>query len=670
MATYTNIVNTNPVTPSDVSYQSYNFYGELELNWPQALIDSPNLVANFIDIDCSLPIATIQTAASNVLTITLQAGHTLPDFFEVGSSLQLGGVSTTYTASQTNGYTPTLLNNWNPTVFPTYNAATIISSLISATSFSVELVGALLNAGSTPIAPAPPAAASTKYTVTFPNDPLGNNAYVFTANSEVVIEDATNVGGVDINGGPYTVDSVIAPTDSNFTITGATASVSGISGGGSLASVVPHSTGAMATPINNAGLYFANITNVITMPPANQVSVGQSVIFNNKGAASVSIVDNAGVDIIDVASGACVLLVLNDNSAVAPTGAWTAITLGGTVTPADAAAIAGFGLIALNSTLNTNMPVTLIDNTNIPYSVTASNRAAVLAWTAGNGDLNLPAANSVTNGFFFSVSNYPAEAAVISVIPDGSDTIDNVAGSYTLNDNESVFFVSNGVDNWATVGHSSNAEALFQWQISLISVGNGDNQIYAPVSQRSILVLSGTITIDSTIILNGVDAFYYTIINNTGGNTNAINLFVRAANGGGSTLIPPGCAMNFVLTGAGLQPSNSALPIGAQLTTAGSTETFPALRLQTNNSTLSTTQSGLYNRGDGSINVAGYLYWSVKGQPHSSQQLTTLNSIANCNYFMVQNTGAGTSGNIGIVSSSYYQVYKYDMVSYLRGILY
>src|ERR1700690_3476864 len=60
----------------------------------------------------------------------------------------------------------------------------------------------------------------------------------------------------------------------------------------------------------------------LTLPPANQVSVGQFVIINNKSAFTQSIFDNSGAIIISaIAPGAIYFLYITNNTTAA--GTWS-----------------------------------------------------------------------------------------------------------------------------------------------------------------------------------------------------------------------------------------------------------------------------------------------------------------------------------------------------------
>jgi hypothetical protein len=112
-------------------------------------------------------------------------------------------------------------------------------------------------------------------------------------------------------------------------------------------------------PINgNTGSVVANIIDItanstgltVTMPPATQVSTGQSTLIRNTGGNSFTVLDNSGGTLITITSGLAWYLYLTNNSTTA--GTWTEVQFGAGTSQANSSALAGYGLTALNTTLN------------------------------------------------------------------------------------------------------------------------------------------------------------------------------------------------------------------------------------------------------------------------------------------------------------------------------
>jgi hypothetical protein len=132
----------------------------------------------------------------------------------------------------------------------------------------------------------------------------------------------------------------------------------------------------------------------ITLPDAMSVSVGQTSLFNNLGPDTVIIENAAGAVILSIGAGEQWQAYLIDNTTAG--GVWRTFRYGAAVAQAQAAALAGAGLIADGSTLAQNYDV--VDFSATPYSLTGPDRAKVLVWTGGLGTLNLPTAAAAGDG--------------------------------------------------------------------------------------------------------------------------------------------------------------------------------------------------------------------------------------------------------------------------------
>src|SRR5580692_9549034 len=99
----------------------------------------------------------------------------------------------------------------------------------------------------------------------------------------------------------------------------------------------------------------STIAGGITLPPANMVSVGQFLLFNNLSSFTQTVYNNAGVVVCTVAAGAIFFAYLQNNTTTA--GVWLAFQYGAAVSAPSVAAIAGAGLLATGSTLSQDIPV-------------------------------------------------------------------------------------------------------------------------------------------------------------------------------------------------------------------------------------------------------------------------------------------------------------------------
>jgi hypothetical protein len=117
-------------------------------------------------------------------------------------------------------------------------------------------------------------------------------------------------------------------------------------------------------PINgNTSDVVANIIEVsasaagfkLIMPPATQVSDGQSALIRNTGSYSFTVVKNTTLaTIVSVASGVAQYVYVTNNTTVA--GTWSSVTFGAGTSSANAADLAGSGFVATNTKLNQSYP--------------------------------------------------------------------------------------------------------------------------------------------------------------------------------------------------------------------------------------------------------------------------------------------------------------------------
>ena len=86
------------------------------------------------------------------------------------------------------------------------------------------------------------------------------------------------------------------------------------------------------------------------LPSALQVSTGQSVLIQNIGANTFTVTDISGNTIVSIASGIAQYIFLTNNTT--NNGTWSSVTFGAGTSSANAAALAGYGLTAISTTLN------------------------------------------------------------------------------------------------------------------------------------------------------------------------------------------------------------------------------------------------------------------------------------------------------------------------------
>lgn len=253
----------------------------------------------------------------------------------------------------------------------------------------------------------------------------------------------------------------------------------------------------------------------VDMPDARIVAQGTSVLFNNVGAQTATIRDQSGATIISLASGTAWLIYLRDNTTEA--GLWRTFQFGASVSVANAAALAGFGLKAIGATLNTRVPVS---TKNANYVIVDADRAVALVWTSGVGQFDLPAGGAVGSDWYCIVRN--SGSGDLTVVPPAG-TIDGAA-SATFPAGSSGFVVSDGA-NYFTIGFGTGSGGSGSgFDLLTINVaGSGDYVLSGAELGRVGYRFTGVLTGTRNIVVPGSTDEYW-VDNQT---TGAFSLFVK-----------------------------------------------------------------------------------------------------------------------------------------------
>lgn len=303
----------------------------------------------------------------------------------------------------------------------------------------------------------------------------------------------------------------------------------------------------------------------LIMPSAQQVSVGQALMINNVGSNEFEVVDNASGAIVAVPPGIIEYIYVTDNTTDA--GAWFAVTFGAGTSAADAAALAGYGLTAIGSTLNQSYPAT---NYYSSTTLTASARAQFVVYNGGAGSINLPSAGTVGNNWFCMIRNNGT--GILDVYPDGTDLIDGNS-STQLQLTESFVIVSTG-SGWNTFGYGQSIQFAFT-QLAL-NVTGGTTTLTTSQASNVIQEYSGTLTSNQIIVLPSTVQLY-TVTNNTTGSYSLT--FKTSAVGAATVTVSQGDSLVIICDGTNVYnaASGSASSI-TSLTLGNGTLANPSLK--------------------------------------------------------------------------------------------
>jgi len=249
---------------------------------------------------------------------------------------------------------------------------------------------------------------------------------------------------------------------------------------------------------------------VVSLPQADQGALGTDILIRNFGANTFTVEDFDGTGSVSIAAGVSKYFYLSDNTTSA--GIWQNVTFGAGTSSADAASLAGAGLVALAGKLNTTQNVVAVSSTP---SITDASRASTFVWTGGNGTFTLPTAASLSSGWYIAFRNNGTGA--ITIAPQGTSTIDSLA-DITVNPGESGFILfQQSSGNFFTVGLAVPSNVTFTsatYDVDSI-IGNTFSLVsYAPIIQTYV-ALAGTRAVDLDVTLPATTQLYV-LVNNTG----------------------------------------------------------------------------------------------------------------------------------------------------------
>jgi hypothetical protein len=310
---------------------------------------------------------------------------------------------------------------------------------------------------------------------------------------------------------------------------------------------------ALEWPINgNVGTPVANIIDVtatttglsLMMPNAESASVGASLIVRNIGSNSFTVTDLSLNTIVVVAAGISEFVYLVDNST--NNGSWESVQFGAGTSAANAAALAGNGLIAIGTELNTGTPTYLFSSN---YSMVASDRSSFYVWTGGAGTITLPDSGSVGSQWYSIIKN--DGTGILTVYPTGANTIDGNV-SFQLQIGESFVVVSNGSNFYS---YAYGRSATFFFTQLLLTVTGGTVTLSTAQAENIIQEYQGTLTSNCTIILPNTVQLY-SLRNNTSG---AYTLtFQTSSVGGSSVTLPQGQTIIAICDGTNVYNAQTA----------------------------------------------------------------------------------------------------------------
>jgi hypothetical protein len=339
----------------------------------------------------------------------------------------------------------------------------------------------------------------------------------------------------------------------------------------------------------------------ITLPDADKSGTGNTILFNNKGSYTFTVLNASGTQVGTIASGQLWQVYLTDNTTA--NGAWQLLQYGATTSSANASALAGTGIVAVGAVLSQSVPITTF---NSNYTAGDTDRARMYNWTGAGGTLVLPDPTAVGDNWFLYLRN--SGSGQVDVNTPGSVQIDG-ATTLAFQPGESAIIASDGT-NFYTIGFGQSSTFAFDYTV-INAAGSGDLTLSGAQLNRVAYRFTGALTAARNIIIPATVQQYW-IDNRT---TGAYTFTVKVAGTTGVVLVTnergifycdgselldaDTAAVGFPISVA--QGGTGATSAGAALINLGGTSTGVALFEATNQAAawtaLGVAQAGNVNGG-------------------------------------------------------------------------
>ena len=353
----------------------------------------------------------------------------------------------------------------------------------------------------------------------------------------------------------------------------------------------------LSWPINGNATnnYAARIMNVtattggltLRMPPANQASVGEDALIRNVGANTFTVADYDGNTIATVAASLAKYIYITTNANTA--GTWGLIAFGAGASAVDAAALAGNGLKAIATTLNSAFSVTTFGSN---YTAVATDRAETYVWTGGAGTLTLTSAPTLGNDWFMVVRN--GGTGTLTISPTGGDLI-NGSATIALQPADSCFITCSGTA-FFTVGLGKSTQFNFTQLTKAVTTGTVTltSAEASNVIQKYTGVLSGNVTIQ---IPPTVQVYYVT--NQTDGTgANYDITFETGVAGGATATVPAGEQVILLCDSVNVLNASTVAAGATTISLVDGTASTPSLNFAAE------TNTGIYRPGSFEIGMS------------------------------------------------------------------
>lgn len=363
------------------------------------------------------------------------------------------------------------------------------------------------------------------------------------------------------------------------------------------------------TSTNDAAARIMEVTTTgvseLLMPPANQCSVGQDALIRNIGGEDFDVMDYDGLNVIvTVLVGEAQYIYVVDNPD--EQGTWGVIAFGVGSSVQSASTLAGYGLLAVSTTLNQSHPVTTFSS---GVTADATFRAQNYVWTGGAGTLSLQGAATLANNWFMLLRN--SGTGTLTVATTGGNVI-NGSASIVLQPEDSAIIVCSGTA-FFTVGLGKSTQ--FNFTQLTKAVTSGTVTLTTTEASNVIQKYTGTLTGNVTVIVPPTVQVYY-IVNQTSG---AFTVTISTGSGA-NAILTTGTQATLVCDSVNLFNANTILAGSSTISLQNGSVGSPSLNFS------SETTTGVF-RG-----AAGQFDTSILGVLRSTLSATGLAIVGTGNF--------------------------------------
>lgn len=322
------------------------------------------------------------------------------------------------------------------------------------------------------------------------------------------------------------------------------------------------------------------------MPPANQTSVGNDALIRNVGANSFTVKDYDGTNtIITVAAGEAKYIYIKTNAT--DQGTWGIISFGTGTSSADAATLAGAGLLASGTTLNQSHPV---GSVTAAYTFLTTDRAKAMIWSGGTTTATLPLASSTGSNWFTLFKNNGT--GTVTVGTTSSQLIDG-AVTKSFEPGESALIISTGTE-YVTVGYGVSTE--FEFGVLTKPVVSGTYTLTASEASNTIQIYTGTLSGNVTVIVPPV-VNLYVISNQCSAGAFTLTISTGAV-GANTATVPASGQATLICDATNILNANTTQAGGTAISLVNGSAASPSLNFG------SETNTGIYRPGAGRFGIS------------------------------------------------------------------